>query len=471
MEFNSYSYLLALFPAIAIFWALPVPARRWYVLALSLAFYASWGVELVWLPLAICGGVFWCARRLAAEPDHERRWLWGGIAFVLGVLGYFKYRGFALDNLVGLLARFGHAQPATAVSFALPLGISFYSFEAISFLIDTRQGRVKNPRFWDLALFVLYWPHLVAGPIVRVRELVPQLTFSKKFDLQVFATGLDRLLWGLVQKNVLSNSLGGWVDEGFLPRSAHLNTTIDNWAMAVAFGLQIYFDFASYSNMAIGTARLMGVTLPENFRHPYHAASPPDFWARWHMTLSRWIRDYLFFPLNARYQAAPGALYASLLGIMALAGLWHGAGWGFIVWGLLHGLWLVLYRIWESWAERRPGWKNAVWAGVLWRVLTLAMVVTAWVPFRASSADQVLAMLGSMYINWNFSVSYPVNFFLITAMVTVYAALEPLLAGWTERLLPPASSHILVRPLAWAACLFLFLAFDERGAKFIYFQF
>ena len=254
MEFNSYSYLLALLPSISIFWALPVPARRWYVLALSLAFYASWGVEFAWLPLAICSGVFWCARRMAVEPEQGRRWLLAGIGFVLAVLCYFKYRGFFLDNLGALLSRLGHAPASTAVAVALPLGISFYSFEAISFLIDSRQGRVKNPRFWDLALFVLYWPHLVAGPIVRVRELVPQFSFSKKFDLALFALGLDRLLWGLVQKSVFSNSLGAWVDEGFLPRAAQSNTTIDNWALAVAFGLQIYFDFASYSNMAIGTS-------------------------------------------------------------------------------------------------------------------------------------------------------------------------------------------------------------------------
>ncbi len=471
MEFNSYSYLLALIPAISIFWALPVAARRWYVLALSLAFYASWGLQFAWLPLVICGGVFWCARRLAAEPENGRRWLLTGIGFVLTVLCYFKYRGFFIDNVAGLLARFGQAPAATAASVALPLGISFYSFEAISFLIDSRQGRVKNPRFWDLALFVLYWPHLVAGPIVRVRELVPQFTFSKKFDLAMFTLGVDRLLWGLVQKTVLSNSLGGWVDEGFLARAAQSNTTIDNWAMATAFGLQIYFDFASYSNMAIGTARLMGITLPENFRYPYHAASPPDFWARWHMTLSRWIRDYLFFPVNARYQAAPGALYASLLVIMGLAGLWHGAGWGFIAWGLLQGLWLVLYRMWESWAEGRAGWKEAAWSKAMWRLLTLAMVITAWVPFRASSADQAATILGSMYVHIKLSATYPVNFFLITALVAGFTAVEPFLGGWIERRLAARNHLVLVRPLLWAACLLMFLAFDERGAKFIYFQF
>jgi D-alanyl-lipoteichoic acid acyltransferase DltB (MBOAT superfamily) len=141
-----------------------------------------------------------------------------------------------------------------------------------------------------------------------------------------------------VQKNLIANTIGSWVDDGFLPKAAALNTTIDNWALAVAFGIQIYFDFAAYSNMAIGAARLIGITLPENFRFPYHAANPVDFWSRWHMTLSRWIRDYVFFPLNAGFQDKKLRLYGSLVAVMGVVGLWHGAGWGFVLWGVMHGV-------------------------------------------------------------------------------------------------------------------------------------
>jgi len=480
VEFNSYSYLLALIPVVALFWALPPVARRWYVLVLSLGFYASWGATYAFLPIAICGAVFWCAHRMlaAGETPAGRRWFLGGIAFVLIVLSYFKYANFFLDNFARLIRMFGAEPGWGAVQVALPLGISFYSFEAISFLIDSRQGRVKKPAFLDMSLFVLFWPHLVAGPIVRVRELVPQFSFSKKFDASMLALGLDRLLWGLVQKNVFANPLGSWVDDGFRPAATASLSTIDGWALAVAFGLQIYFDFASYSNMAIGTARLMGVTLPENFRHPYHAVSPPDFWGRWHMTLSRWIRDYLFFPVNARYQAAPGPLYASLLGIMGLAGLWHGAGWGFIAWGLLQGLYLVLYRIWESATESRPGWKEALPVRLGWRLATLAMVMTAWIPFRASTGEQAAVMLKMMYTGFRFHLSQPVNFYLIVAGFVVFCALEPWLGEKIEqagRSLEARTGNphnlVLARPLLYAVCLLLFLAFDARDAKFIYFQF
>ncbi len=196
--------------------------------------------------------------------------------------------------------------------------------------------------------------------------------------------GLDRLIWGLVQKNLIANSLGSWVDQGFLPGAAALNTTIDNWFLAAAFGLQIYFDFAAYSNMAIGAAQLIGIQLPENFQFPYLARNPVDFWSRWHMTLTRWIRDYLFFPINARYRGAPVPLYLSLLGTMAVIGLWHGAGWGFVLWGVLHGAYLVLYRMFERLHETRlPQLAEARWVRACWRVFTLLAVTAAWVPFRA----------------------------------------------------------------------------------------
>src|SRR5262249_29158599 len=159
-------------------------------------------------------------------------------------------------------------------------------------------------RFTDVYLFVMFWPHLMAGPIVRARELIPQLSFASKFEVKFVFEGIDRLIWGLVQKNVIANTLGAAVDSGSFSPSAPLPSTIDGWLTAVAFGLQIYFDFAGYTNIAIGAARLLGITLPENFRYPYHAANPAEFWSRWHMTLSRWVRDYLFFPLNAHFRGS-----------------------------------------------------------------------------------------------------------------------------------------------------------------------
>jgi alginate O-acetyltransferase complex protein AlgI len=475
VAFNSYSYLIGLAAVVALFWALPARVRRAYVLVLSVAFYASWDWRYTVLPFAICLAAFLFARMIATRPEQGRRALTSGIAVVLAALAAFKYRVFLVDNAAAALAVFGRHPAIPAVALALPLGISFYSFEAISFLIDTRQRRVTTVSFTDLAIFVSFWPHLMAGPIVRVRELVPQLGFDRPFDERMLTRGLDRLILGLAQKNLLANNLAGFVDETFLPRAAALNTTVDNWFAAIAFGLQIYFDFAAYSNMAIGAAQLVGITLPENFNAPYHARTPPDFWARWHMTLSRWIRDYVFFPINARFRGAPGPLYASLLGTMALVGLWHGAGWGFVVWGVMHGVFLVLYRLWEAASQDRLArWRSSAVVVAAWRLFTLAAVTAAWIPFRAATLGQAATMMRTLAVPHGFRPTYPVNFYLVTILAACVAALEPFLAQVLSRIesrTPTVVHWFVLRPALYAVGLLLFLIFDDRDTQFIYFQF
>jgi alginate O-acetyltransferase complex protein AlgI len=479
LQFNSFSYLAILAVVVAIFWLLPRGnARRYFVLALSILFYGSWSWKFLPIPVVICGVAYLCARSIMGVPAKARGAVWAGALVILSILAFFKYRQFAIDNLNQILAAWGSTPIQYTLAFAFPLGISFYSFEAISYLIDTRQGRVKNVRITDLFTFVMFWPHLIAGPIVRVRELVPQLSFQKRFDTSMLLKGLDRLIWGLVQKNLLANNIGAFVDEGFLPQSIRQNTTVDNWFLAFAFGLQIYFDFASYSDMAIGTAQLIGITLPENFRFPYHAKNPSDFWSRWHMTLSRWIRDYLFFPINAKYQASPLALYSSLIGIMALVGLWHGAGWGFVTWGVMHGCYLVLYRISERMTEGKPIVESR-WFRIGWRLFTLFAVMAAWIPFRASSASQAMHMLKTMVIPGSLRPSYSINFYLITLLIGIVALLEPWLAQrlkLADEFFNASGSRIAAnllvwRPLLYAFGLLLFIIFDDQNTQFIYFQF
>jgi D-alanyl-lipoteichoic acid acyltransferase DltB (MBOAT superfamily) len=471
MAFNSYVYLLLLIPAIAAYWLLPARFRVPYLIVASLGFYATWHAAYTPLPLVVSAVALACGRRIEAGQD-KGRWLRVGIAFGLFVLAVFKYREF----LFGIL-HLPHSW-SQAARLALPLGISFYVFESISYLLDTHQGRVKNARFQDIAVFITFWPHLMAGPLVRFRELIPQLAKPARFELRNGLTGLDRLILGLVQKNLLANTLGGLIDEGFVPTAALTNSTVDNWFLAIGFGLQIYFDFASYSNMAIGAAQLLGIKLPENFRHPYHAGTPPEFWTRWHMTLSRWIRDYLFFPINAKYAGARLPLYASLIGIMGLVGLWHGAGWGFIAWGVLHGVYLVLFRIWESFVADRPGLKASALARLAWRVFTLVAVTAAWVPFRAATLGQAARMLGSMFGRPHLDVSYSVNSYLVVALIAGYAAIEPWLSARWDALLAKSEAanrdlwmRYALRPVLYAIGLFLFLIFDDQDRAFIYFQF
>ena len=476
MQFNSYSYLLALGIAVPLFWLMPVRFRRVYVLLLSFAFYATWNVAFLILPMILCGIAFWSGGRIRAGGSDANRALWLGIGSIILILGVFKYGRFVTENAVAICRWLGWSIQSHPWVIALPLGISFYSFEAISYLLDTRQGRVKSASFGDLALFIMFWPHLVAGPIVRTRELMPQLNFDKPFEIRFVFQGLDRLLLGLVQKNLVANTIGGWVDDGFVQKTALLNTTIDNWALAIAFGIQIYFDFAAYSNMAIGTAQLIGITLPENFRFPYHASNPPDFWSRWHMTLSRWIRDYVFFPLNAGLENKKLRLYLSLVAVMGVVGLWHGAGWGFILWGAMHGVYLVAYRAIEAW--RGEGTPQSFLLRTSWRIFTLAVVAAAWVPFRAGSIGQAMSMLGSMFGRLTPGYSYSVNFYLMVLVWCAWIAVEPAVGQAIARLgtadspgIAGALNRGLLRPASYAVLLLLFLMFDDRDMQFIYFQF
>ncbi len=479
MQFSSYSYLLFLAAAVLLFWALPVRMRRVYVLVASLLFYASWGVSLVVLPIVISTVTYGCARWMLQRPERKRAGLVAGIGFVLAVLVYFKYRVFLLSGLANLFGWSGSAIGGP-LAVVLPLGISFYTFEAVSYLLDVRQGRVKEVKYVDLLLFVLFWPHLMAGPIVRVRELVPQLGFQKVFAGPMLTAGVNRIALGLVQKNVFANSLGGWVEDGFVPRLARANSTIDVWALAVAFGLQIYFDFAAYSNIAIGSAHLIGVTLPENFNYPYWAGNPSEFWARWHMTLSRWVRDYLFFPVNAKYSGRKGVLYLSLVLIMSAVGLWHGAGWGFVIWGAMHGVYLAVFRAYQSWRGLDvPGAKSGWAAGLVVRAITLVGVVAAWVPFRAASLEQTAVLLKTMFAGMDFRISYSVNFYLVTALLTLYCVAEPWLIRGLEGIEGRAKGSaawgwgvdLVLRPVLWSLAVVLFLAFDDQDTIFIYFQF
>jgi alginate O-acetyltransferase complex protein AlgI len=476
MQFNSYSYLVLLFAAVILFWHLPVRFRRSYVLILSVLFYATWNVYFVLLPIGLCLVAFVSSNNIRNDKSGGRQALWLGIGIIVLILALFKYGSFFAENLSAIANWVGLPTPPLAWRIALPLGISFYSFEAISYLLDTRQGRVKSASFSDLSLFLMFWPHLVAGPIVRTRELIPQLQFDRPFKSKYLFSGLDRLFFGLVQKNAVANTIGSWVDDGFLPSAAASNTTIDNWALAIAFGIQIYFDFAAYTNMAIGTAKLIGITLPENFRFPYHAANPVDFWSRWHMTLSRWVRDYVFFPLNARLEDDRIHLYVSLVAVMGIVGLWHGAGWGFVLWGLMHGAYLATYRAFEHWRGEELPQPYAL--RIVWRVITLAAVAAAWVSFRAVSLGQAMTMLKSMFATFSFGLSYSVNFYLLTLIWLAWIAVEPIFGALVARLGEPdepgmvgSFNRYLLRPLSYSVFLLLFLMFDDRDRQFIYFQF
>jgi len=478
MAFNSYTYLVFLPVAVYVFWQLPKSWRPAYLLIVGAAYYTTWTSSFVILPLSLAVLVYVLSQLILAGSKPARAWLRIGIALVLLNLGFFKYRVFLLDFLSLAASSLGSSPFDVTSSLAAPVGISFYSFACIAYLIDTAQGRVGKPSFPSLSAFLYFWPNLIAGPIVRARELIPQLRFDKKFEFHFLVGGVDRFIWGLVQKNVFANSLAVWVDEGFQP--GRTVSTLDAWFLAVAFGLQIYFDFSGYTYMAIGSAQLVGIKLPENFRFPYHASNPSDFWSRWHMTLTRWIRDYLFFPVNARFRGAPVPLYLSLIGIMSLVGLWHGAGWPFIIWGALHGLFMVCFRVFETYHQGREICPAAqkFWT-IFWRAFTLVAVTGAWVAFRAHDVPQACTIWKSMFLTFSSGGGFAPRFYMATLLLVLLCAGEPYLVGrlqkvdaaQRERQFLPLPARITTRFLLYCGGLLLFMIFSQRGVQFIYSQF
>ncbi len=400
MLFNSYVFIFVFLPVtLVLYTALGRVAQRWATLALALAslfFYGWWNPAYLWLlGLSILFN-YGIGRAIAGSNGGRRSLLLVlGIAGDLLVLFYFKY----FDFLVGTLAALA-GLPAPSSAIVLPIGISFFTFTQIAFLVDTARGEVGAYDFVRYVLFVTFFPHLLAGPLYHHKEIMPQFAVpaaARRRD-EDLAVGLTIFVIGLFKKIVLADGIAFYAGPVFEAAARGGSPTlIEAWGGVLAYGLQLYYDFSGYSDMAIGAARCFGVTLPLNFNSPYKAVDIIAFWRRWHMTLSRFLRDYLYIPLGGN-RLGPKRRYLNLFLTMLLGGLWHGAAWTFVAWGALHGLYLVINHAWRAlrgrlgWAPGRfglPGHCVAI-------ALTFAAVLIAWVPFRATSFEAALRMLAGM---------------------------------------------------------------------------
>jgi len=363
-------------------------AKAWLVFA-SLFFYGWWNPVHLGLILSSVFANYLIGQRLNqhyAQATASKRLLYFGVAFNLALLGYFKYAGFLVDNINALTTA-----NITLHRVVLPLAISFFTFQQVAYLIDARRGRVQESGFLNYILFVTFFPQLIAGPIVHHQEVLPQFLqkVSKGVRSKNFSIGFTIFAIGLFKKIVLADNVGAYATPVFAAaeQGAAL-TLLESWAGLLAYTCQIYFDFSGYSDMAIGLARLFGIRLPLNFNSPYKARCIVDFWRRWHITLSRFLRDYLYFSLGGGRRGHARRL-ANLMIVMLLGGLWHGAGWTFVLWGGLHGSFLVANHAWRKWGKFRLP------PAISW-ALTLLVVVLAWVPFRADSLAATQTMFASM---------------------------------------------------------------------------
>jgi alginate O-acetyltransferase complex protein AlgI len=402
MLFNSYEFIFLFFPLVMLGFYL-VGARSIFAASgflglASLFFYGWWSVQAVPLLLGSIVFNYWISQHLVPGSTDERRrsrLLTFSVATNLVVLGIFKYADFFIDNVnVGLTA--SGLPTFTPLKLLLPIGISFYTFTQIAFLVDCWKGKVKETSFVHYLLFVTYFPHLVAGPVLHHAQMMPQFVRASTYrlDAQNIAIGLGTFTIGLSKKLLIADPLGQYADVVF--GAAHAGRSLDfvtAWLGTFAYAFQIYFDFSGYSDMAIGLSLCLGITLPLNFLSPYKATSIVDFWRRWHISLSNFLRDYLYIPLGGG-RSGKFRRYANLVITMLLGGLWHGAAWTFVLWGLAHGFFLVVTHLWRHWRPE-PERKSVPGIVVGW-ALTFTCVCLAWVLFRAASFGDAMAFYKGM---------------------------------------------------------------------------
>lgn len=391
MFFNSFAFLAFLILFLGIYALLPHRAQNGWILLGSYFFYGCWDyrfLSLIAFSTVIDYGVGLALDR-ETQPGKRKGWLLLSLCVNLGLLGTFKYLGFFVSSAAALLAPlFPESSLEPGLSIILPVGISFYTFQTMSYTLDIYRGQLRPTRnFIDFAAFVSFFPQLVAGPIERAGNLLPQIQQPRSVKREDIRMGSFLLLYGLFQKTVVADNLAVLADAGFQNPSNGPTSLLATYA----FAFQIFADFDGYSNMARGMARLMGFRLIHNFHAPYFAVSPSEFWRRWHISLSTWLRDYLYIPLGGNRTGARRT-QINLMLTMLLGGLWHGAAWTFVTWGALHGLLLIC---WPRKAARASSWSR--W---LQRLLLFNLVCLGWILFRAESFPQALQILGSLGSQW-----------------------------------------------------------------------
>lgn len=468
MVFTSVHFVAFFLVVYAAYRVSPHRAQNWLLLAASYYFYAAWDWRFLSLLIGSTVVDFWVARTIdaAQDPVRRKRLLWISLAFNFGMLGFFKYFNFFAQSLTRLFDTIGwHADPIT-IHVILPIGISFYTFMTVSYVVDVYRREIPaSTSLLDFAVFVAYFPHLVAGPILRASLLLPQIAQPRRIAAAQITEGLWLIGWGVFQKMFVADNLARLVDTvygaGASPTGG--DVLVATWA----FAFQIYGDFAGYSNMARGMSKLMGIELNINFRYPYFVTSPQEFWRHWHISLSTWLRDYLYIPLGGN-RGTSFETKRNLFLTMVLGGLWHGAAWTFVIWGVYQGLALGVGR---AIAER--GWSlRFTWQRVVMALLMFQVTCYGWLIFRAQSAGQIFDFTRRLATDLTFTAT-TVHSLLVPMLLVV----APLLALHAWQAAQDDDGAVVRMPMAWrygvyAAVFWLVLVFGNfEGAEFIYFQF
>lgn len=464
MLFNSYVFVFVFLPVVLLLWWRPLPtaARLAFLAAASYVFYAYWDWRFAGLMLATTVVDYLAGRAIggASEPSKRKRWLVLSLVFNLGCLAFFKYFDFFAASVSAVARSIGAPELIPLLHVVLPIGISFYTFESITYTVDIYRGVARSANsFLHYAVFISIFPKLIAGPIIRYTDVEEQYRrLSPVIDWEMMHRGVCLFVFGMAKKLLLADVLAGWIDPMFAA-SGQMGFG-SGWASLLGYSFQIYFDFSAYSDMALGLGFMLGFQFPRNFDRPYTATSISDFWSRWHITLSRWLRDYLFIPLGGS-RGSVWLTARNLVITMFLGGLWHGANWTFVVWGLYHGLLLAAYHGGKALLGGRapavPAWTS--------RVFVFLLVTLGWALFRhpdlAGGMRHLQALAG---IHGSGGLDVPVGLWLWLALSAAWTAAVPEIWDW----------KLSARPV-WAVvtAIVALVCLLRMGAPspFLYFQF
>ena len=467
MIFHSLTYLAFLAIVLALYWSLP---RRGQNILLIIASYIFYGWEHPWFLLPLWASTlvdYSCALGMERFPLRRRVFLITSISASIALLATFKYYGFGIENINAILTNFGAEPIRNTFRLVLPAGLSFYTFQSIGYVVDVYRGHVRAVRYFpDYALYVTFFPQLVAGPIERAGHMLPQYRNPRKCDADAWRMALSLMLWGYFKKVVIADNAAVVVNKIFAVQDASFPVI---WAGVFAFAVQIYADFSGYTDIARGTARLLGIDLMINFNHPYLATSPSDFWRRWHISLSTWLRDFIYIPLGGSRCSTARASF-NLMATFAISGLWHGASWNFVLWGVYWGLLILGQRFlgWLGLTQKIP------WFGKV--VITFGITCFGWLLFRERNLAQIAHDLAQSPFaagaeQWRIGI-YFVALVLIYALPLVIHMLTTGIAGWRiEARLNERGRFILETAIAVLLVFGIVTIRSVATSDFIYFQF
>jgi D-alanyl-lipoteichoic acid acyltransferase DltB (MBOAT superfamily) len=451
------------------------------LLAASYFFYGWWDwrfLSLIALS-TICD--YYCGLKISnlQEKKLRQKYLYLSIILNLSLLGFFKYWNFFTDSFAELLLKIGLQAHMPTLKIILPVGISFYTFQTMTYTIDIYRNDFKPTRhFFNFALFVAFFPQLVAGPIERASRLLPQIEKKRHFKIDQFKRGLQLIFWGMFKKVFVADNLGLIVDQVYnAPTASGMAYIVGTWA----FAFQIFCDFSGYSDIARGTSKCMGIEILHNFKNPYFAANPSDLWRRWHISLSTWLRDYLYIPLGGN-RGGSMATYRNLMITMTLGGLWHGAAWNFVIWGIYHGMLLSIHRFIADLVKIRERFNPSMSVYIIKAFIMFQLTCIGWIFFRATSFDQIVMVFGKLpkfYIYDPEAMGLFLRsmfFMLIPLCVMVYKIFEemvpqPFKSTRVLGTLSLSNQPLMIKGMSYGIMTYLLCLYGASSKAFIYFQF